>query len=188
MKAHMSRKSKDRPQAKAKLNNKSKPKSQAPAKCRHRMLTWRDYAPGHPYYYVLGGTPLPVDRIVPARDDKPIGGSGKPPTFEELDAEKARLDREIKRYEDLVARGADALTSYDKMYDEDRRRDDGEPVCLAIHSALAGACNAILYLKRRIAYLRKALEGQGRPLNLITGIDPPPRRKGRPRTQDKQFP
>jgi hypothetical protein len=170
---------------KTKTKTKAKAKAKAPKAAATRSRKPRGYDRSHPWFYVLGGEPLPVDQVVPEKPYEPVT-ERKAPTFDDLDDTKRALEHAVARYEDLVNRGEDALSSYEKMFDNDPGdgEDDG-PRYKAIHGALAAAYNGVLHQRSRLAYLRKALKGQGRPLLLIDGIEPPPRPKRPGRRRDR---
>ncbi|MDX2199488.1 MAG: hypothetical protein SF069_11025 [Phycisphaerae bacterium] len=130
--------------------------------------TWRfrGFAPNHPWYYLPDGDnqpPLPVDQIAPfAAEGAPVREklARKAVKREQqlrdlLAREEAALAERIARYADVVQRGADALSKYD------REIAYGGNLELARASSLALFVNQISWLKGRIAWLKRELEAYG---------------------------
>jgi hypothetical protein len=137
---------------------------------RHQVEVARDgtYGPGHPWYYLRRGRcrqPVPVDRIPPSLD----ADSGLPRRMPKdrqkrlalitrtLRHQRQELDCDRQRYAELLERGADALSVYDR---EVASGGDDE---LAWATALALKFNQIRNGLGRIAKLEKVLrESTGR--------------------------
>lgn len=83
------------------------------------------YDPGHPWHYYPAGDnapPIPFDEITPCEDagawlerDLPKNSGKRLAKMRELlEREQRQLDDDRKRYEDIIARGAAALSRYDR--------------------------------------------------------------------------
>jgi hypothetical protein len=88
--------------------------------------TSANYSPGHPWYYKLGGRILSVDEIEPMDVDAsretwvfsrklPKDLKRRRKVMEEsIKTNEAQLVKDIANYEDVVARGSDAVSDFDK--------------------------------------------------------------------------
>ncbi|MCA9243652.1 MAG: hypothetical protein KDA32_06860 [Phycisphaerales bacterium] len=126
------------------------------------------YGPGHPWHYLErgdGASPVAADRI-PAGDPELIGGflerdipktpEKRDATIERLFVERSQqLARRIEGYEDVIARGVEALSRYDRQI---AYGGDDE---LAVASTLALLFNQISYLKGEVAWLEANRSRQG---------------------------
>lgn len=120
------------------------------------------YGPGHPWHYLPQGDnapPVPVDAI-PAAENLAHTFDRELPkprakrlvkARELLDAERRGLEDDCKRYQEIIERGADALSQYD------REIAHGGDLELARASALALKHNHIAWRKGRIAVLEREL-------------------------------
>ena len=129
------------------------------------------YEPGHPWHYLEEGDGAPP---VPARDIQPSDGAGeilvrqlprnadkrRAKLDELLAAERERLARDEAHYEDIVRRGAEALSRYD------REIAYGENHGLARASSLALKFCHISNVRGRIAWIEEQL-GRNRQLSLF---------------------
>lgn len=123
------------------------------------------YHPGHPWYYLPQGDnlpPVPVEQIEPGNTgdtigpDLPQNGTKREHKLRELlVVEEAELARSVSRYLDIAARGAEALSDYD------RNIAYGGNLELARASSLALVHNHICWHKGRIAYIRAELDRFG---------------------------
>ncbi len=124
------------------------------------------YRPGHPWYYLPDGDhqpPLPAHEIPPAANvgtfvarELPRRSDNREYRLHELlAAEEAELTRCIARYAEVVERGADALSRYDReiAYDGDLE--------LARASSLALVHNHIAWHKGRIEWIKAELDRYG---------------------------
>lgn len=122
--------------------------------------TRRDYDPGHPWHYLACGdraTPVPFDAIPPARDyDRSLERELPRPTAkrivrarEILASERRDLEEARCRYEDVIARGADALSRYDRDIAYGGNDE------LARAGTLALLFNQIAWRRGRIAFLER---------------------------------
>lgn len=125
----------------------------------------RRYSPGHPWYYLPNGdnlSPLPVEQILPGSTgdtvarELPKEATKREHRLRELLAlEEAELQRSADRYRDLAARGADALSDYDRNIAYSGNLE------LARASSLALVHNHICWHKGRLAYIRAELDAYG---------------------------
>lgn len=120
------------------------------------------YGPGHPWhYYRLGdnAVPMPVDAIPPAKGlehtfDRELPKRGPKRLVmarELLDAERRGLEADQQRYLEIVERGADALSRYDRVIAH------GGDLEMARASALALTFNHVAWRLGRIAVLEREL-------------------------------
>lgn len=120
------------------------------------------YDPGHPWHYYRGGDnadPLPVDAIPPNLDagrfiesDLPKNPAKREKRIRELyDEELRRLQDDERRYQEIVERGAEALSRYDR---EIAHSGNDE---MARATALALKFNHIALARGRIAWLEQRL-------------------------------
>ncbi len=124
------------------------------------LIRDRGYGPGHPWHYLPDGDnapPVPFDDIPPAED---YGRSlerelPKPATKRIIKArgllaeERRDLEQARARYDDVIARGADALSRYD------REIAYGGNDELARAGTLALLYSQISWRRGRIAYLER---------------------------------
>lgn len=124
------------------------------------------FAPGHPWHYIRRGDnapPVPFDDIPPAEDyGRSLERELPKPAAKRiikarqiLEAERRSLEQARARYEDVIARGAEALSRYD------REIAYGGNDELARAGTLALLFNQISWRRGRIAYLEQL---QSRPL------------------------
>ncbi len=113
--------------------------------------------PGHPCYYKHGGPIMPADQIWGYRLELPhklakirIGDKRKAMATDLLAKARESLKQTILRYEDVVNRGAEALSHYDRTIAF--QNDDD-----ALQGSLALIFNHICYDKGTIAVLCKEL-------------------------------
>ncbi len=125
------------------------------------------YEPGHPWHYLKcgdGAAPVQADQI-PMADIEIAGGhlerelpktpAKRDAAVERLFAERsAELAGRITRYQFVIARGADALSSYDREFAY--RNDE-----LAVASTLGLLFGQISYLRAEVAWLDSQRSGQG---------------------------
>lgn len=120
------------------------------------------YPPGHPWhYYRLGdnAAPMPIDAIPPATGiehtfDRELPKPGPKRIVkarELLDAERRGLEADRQRYLEIVERGVDALSRYD------REIPHGGDLEMARASALAFTFNHVAWRLGRIAVLEREL-------------------------------
>lgn len=120
------------------------------------------YEPGHPWHYYWAGdgaAPLPFEQILPAEDagnwlerDLPKNAAKRRARLQELlISETQRLDEDRRRYDEIVARGAEALNRFD------REIAYGGNDALAIASTIALKYNHIRLGLGRMRWLRKQL-------------------------------
>ncbi|MCE7929713.1 MAG: hypothetical protein DYG91_14645 [Chloroflexi bacterium CFX7] len=125
------------------------------------------YDPGHPWHYYRGGdnaVPLPVDAIPSNLDagrfiesDLPKNPAKREKKIRELYGEELhRLQDDERRYQEIVERGAEALSRYD------REIAHGGNDEMARASALALKFNHIALGRGRIAWLEQQLHKNGR--------------------------
>lgn len=125
-----------------------------------RSMSGTHYEPGHPWHYLKAGdhaAPIPFDDIPPAEDyDRSLERELPRPTArrlikaqEILAAERRDLEQARHRYENVLARGADALSRYD------REIAYGGNDELARAGTLALMFNQIAWRRGRIAYLEQ---------------------------------
>lgn len=126
------------------------------------------YDPGHPWHYFSEGDaapPIPVDEIDADLDagrgierDLPKNRSKRIQRMRELlEHERQRVEEDRIRYEDIVQRGAEALSRYDR---EISHTSDE----MARASALSLKYNHIRFGLGRVAWLRKQLGINDAPL------------------------
>ena len=126
-------------------------------------LTSADYDPGHPWYYLLGGVPLEPDAIEPARCEGMESKLPKNPARarEELDRRlgeaRQSLADAIARYQDIRARGAEALSHYDRTISSGGRDD------MAVATALSLTASHVSWFKGRIVELQSLIAGSTNP-------------------------
>lgn len=121
------------------------------------------YPPGHPWHYYHEGdnaTPVPVDEIPASLDagrwlerDLPKNPAKREAALRAM-LDRARREQEADRlrYQDIVARGADALSNYD------RQIAHGGNDALARASSLALKFNHIAIGLGRVAWIEIELE------------------------------
>lgn len=142
------------------------------------------YDPGHPWHYYWAGDraePLAFGEIAPAEDagrwierDLPKNPAKRLARLRELlTTETSRLDEDRRRYEDIIALGADALSQFD------REIAHGGNDELARASALALKYNHIRMGLGRVRWLREQLgyEERWEPIRAkmnASGIQEPP--------------
>lgn len=125
------------------------------------------YDPGHPWHYYWAGDnaqPLPFDEIAPAEDagrwlerDLPKNPAKRLARVRDLLAsETQRLDDDRRRYEEIVAKGVEALSRFD------REIAYGGNDELAQASSIALKYNHIRMGLGRVRWLREALEHEKR--------------------------
>ena len=126
-------------------------------------LTSADYDPGHPWYYLHGGAPLEPDAIEPAKCDGMESKLPKNPAKarEELERRLAEatgsLADAIARYQDIRARGAEALSHYDRTISSGGRDD------MAVATALSLTASHVSWFKGRILDLQSLIAGSTNP-------------------------
>lgn len=120
------------------------------------------YGPGHPWHYLKRGDnapPLPVEAIRTAnaiadtfKRDLPKSGPKRLVRARELlNQERQALKEDCRRYLEIVDRGADALSPYD------REIAHGGDLEMARASSLALTHNHIAWRKGRVAFLEREL-------------------------------
>ena len=149
------------------------------------------YPPSHPWYYKLGGEPLPVGKIegrtaaqasavYEVAQNKPLPADPKARARKieaKLASWRENLDHDIKRYEELVEKGNDAVSEYDRSFDD----EDDEGRCTALHDALSLTHNHVSYAKGMIVALAKLLAETDGP---ATEAAPKPKKA---RKSERQF-
>ena len=126
------------------------PATPEPKPWENTTATAADYAPTHPWYYLLGGRHLAVDDIPPAesqgRDPKWPKDAAKRRQQAEHTLEQLRigLAKDIERYQDIQARGVAALSRYDREICY-----GGDPD-MAVASSLALTVSHIAWGKGRV--------------------------------------
>lgn len=75
------------------------------------------YEPSHPSYYKEGAPPLEPNVIIASAPEGKDVKLQKNETYEKI---KAELDKDVKRYEEIRAKGADALSQYDRSMSGDQ--------------------------------------------------------------------
>lgn len=124
------------------------------------------YDPGHPWHYYTAGDnapPPPFDQIPPCEDagrwlerDLPKNPAKRVAKMRELlEREKQQLAADRQRYEEIIARGAEALSRYDRGIAYGGNDE------LARASSLALKYNHIRLGLGRIAWLRQRVSSQG---------------------------
>lgn len=128
-----------------------------------RMPRPPSYEPGHPWHYYREGDaakPIPADEIEPASDcDWSFAGSLPKNAAKRneklrtlLDDQRRQLAEDKARYQDLIDRGADALSEYDRTIAH------GGNIELAWASAVALKYNHIRYGLGRVAWLHGQMQ------------------------------
>lgn len=128
-----------------------------------------NYDPGHPWHYYRGGDnapPVPVDEIPPNFDagrfiesDLPKHPAKREKKIREfLNEERHRLEDDEHRYQEIMEKGAEALSRYD------REIAHGGNDEMARASALALKFNHIALGRGRVAWLEQQLREDGREL------------------------
>ncbi|MCC6357361.1 MAG: hypothetical protein IT450_01345 [Phycisphaerales bacterium] len=136
------------------------------------------YDPGHPWHYYLAGDnapPIPFEQIVPCEDagawlerDLPRNPAKRVAKLRELlEREQRQLDEDRARYESIIARGAEALSRFD------REIAHGGNDELARASALALKYNHIRLGLGRVRWLTTELRRFGVQAELGHAADRP---------------
>lgn len=110
------------------------------------------YSPGHPWYYKLGGKILTIDEIEPMDVDPEMFAYCRKrykSASEMLAAHEASFAREAVLYNDLVARGIEAVSKFDRecAYGGDDQ--------MAYCGSLSLVHNHLCYDKGYIKYIRE---------------------------------
>lgn len=119
-----------------------------------------EWNPGHPWHYLRDGDygpPVPFADIPASPADEhsfshafpkhPVRRAAKARQL--LEAERAALEERRQRYEDILQRGAEALSNYDRTI----AHDDDE---MAVAESLSLLYNQIAWYRGRIAFLEAA--------------------------------
>ncbi len=114
------------------------------------------YEPSHPWYYKNGGRVLSVDEIKPYPDlvksEKEKYANKKPEKLQELRKQfQLTLDKDIKRYQELVEKGDDAISDYDKK------------MGYGIETSLSLKHNHIAYNKSQLQAINELLLNDNEP-------------------------
>jgi hypothetical protein len=120
-------------------------------------LRGTDHDPGHPYYYVNGRTPVPVDEIVPTNNVGVFGKRGRRVLEDELAEARSELSRAVVSYSELVGLAGRAPPPADGV----------PPQCKAVHKNLAHLHNHVAYFRGRILTLERMLAGLPRQKSLF---------------------
>ena len=107
----------------------------------------RGQGPDYASYYRDGGRVLAASEIEPSNNVAVNGKTGERVLNQELTEAEVELRKALARYEDLVARGVDAVSEWDK-------RDGAEE---ALWLALSLRHNHVAYFSGRILTLRRML-------------------------------
>lgn len=128
-----------------------------------------DYEPSHPWYYHLGGKPLRVEEIATASlsagsihssisrwPSDP--GKQRARLAEVLEREKAELAARIARYTEVVDRGPDVLSGFERTRQREWENSDaGDRACSPYHSTLSLVHNHVVYSMGRVAAIEHML-------------------------------
>lgn len=112
-----------------------------------------DYTPCHPWYYLTGGAPLHPDNIEPGTCDYTFA-TKKGNLDEQITHAEEHLKADIERYMDIVTRGVDALSHFDRTI------PFGNDEQLALATALALKHNHICYYKGLLRALESSCSEQ----------------------------
>jgi hypothetical protein len=126
------------------------------------VLAARRSDPDCPEYYEAGGKPPAVRDVAPLA----IRLRLRKPWFSDLDDAVKALAESTRQYQDLAARGADALADFNAA-------DPYNPPCRTLAQALALAHHRVRFDKGTVQALTKALAGRPRPCLLIAPSEDP---------------
>jgi hypothetical protein len=120
------------------------------------------YDPGHPWHYYSEGDgmePMPVDEIAPALMDETWMGSSLPknPTKrveklrQMLADQESQLAQDKERYADLVKRGAQALSDYDRQIAHGGNDELARASAIALkYNHIRNGLGRVTWLKERV--------------------------------------
>lgn len=109
------------------------------------------YKPSHPSYYKEGAPPLEPNVIIASAPEGKDVKLQKNETYEKI---KAELDKDVKRYEEIRAKGADALSQYDRSMSGDQD---------AVATALSLKYSHIVYNAGRLKALDAKAKAPAKP-------------------------
>ena len=122
------------------------------------------YPEGHPWFYLFGGKPTPAEKIIPRAEMQIVGfyfekritkKNRRADLDRELEWAEKGLRQDIERYNDLLTRGTDAVSDYDKNI------ACGGDVKMAVAVALGLVHGHIMWDRSKVLCLRKELEKEG---------------------------
>jgi hypothetical protein len=116
------------------------------------------YSPYHPWYY-KDNAPIPVDKIKTADYPKELIETkfiGKPDKLQELlKSEKESLAKDIAQYQELIEKGADALSEYDKTISSNSAEEVLQTAFALVHNHISSGKGKIKAIESMIEEARQ---------------------------------